>query len=206
MHKQVLGENTERILDKIAGSKISNDFYLAGGTALALQFGHRKSDDLDWFSAKEFSNSHIKEMLSGLGVFELIAEEEGTIHGSLDGVKVSFLRYGYDMLFPFIRFKNTNLASEQDIAAMKIDAASSRGSKKDFVDIYFLLEKYSLSDLISFFETKYKNIQFNKLHILKSLAFFDDAETEPLPVMLEQVDWITIKEKIREETNKILKL
>lgn len=206
MHKQTLAKKTERVLEKIAGSGISEDFYLAGGTALALEFGHRKSDDLDWFSAKQFSNDRIKKRLSEIGAFELTSEESGTIHGVLDEVKVSFLEYGYGMLYPFIRFENANLADERDIAAMKIDAMSSRGSRKDFVDIYFLLKKYSISELIGFFEQKYKNIQFNKLHILKSMVFFTDAEAEPMPVMVEQVNWEEIKRTIQAEANSMLKL
>ena len=187
MHKQTLAENTERVLKKIAESGISEGFYLAGGTALALELGHRKSEDLDWFSAKPFSNDQIKKKLSDLGEFELTSEE-----------------YGYEMLYPFVDFENTNLADERDIAAMKIDAVSSRGSRKDFVDIYFLLKKYSILALIGFFEQKYKNIQFNKLHIFKSLVFFEDAEAEPMPVMIRKADWEAVKQKIQTATNSIL--
>ncbi|MDO8474133.1 MAG: nucleotidyl transferase AbiEii/AbiGii toxin family protein [bacterium] len=206
MYKQTLGENTERVLEKIAMSGVLGQFYLAGGTALALLLGHRKSEDLDWFSAKPFSNGTIKKKLSESGMFQLTGEEEGTIHGVLDEVKISFLRYDYEMLFPFVRFESVNVAEERDIAAMKIDALSSRGSRKDFVDIYFLLQKYTLSELIGFFEKKYKNIQFNKLHILKSLVFFDDAELEPMPIMMQVVSWEEIKRKIQGETTAMLKL
>ena len=102
--------------------------------------------------------------------------------------------------------ESVNVAEERDIAAMKIDALSSRGSRKDFVDIYFLLQKYTLSELMGFFEKKYRNIQFNKLHILKSLVFFEDAEVEPMPKMIQIVGWEEIKQKVREETTAMLKL
>lgn len=200
MYKQTLAKNTERVLGKITKSGVLEKFYLAGGTALALLLGHRKSEDLDWFSHKSFSNDGIKKALSELGEFQLTGEEQGTVHGVLDEVRVSFLHYDYPMLFPFIRFESVSVADERDIAAMKIDALSSRGSRKDFVDIYFLLQKYALSELMSFFEQKYKNIQFNKLHILKSLVFFEDAETEPMPVMMQKMDWEKIKKEIQEET------
>ena len=206
MYKQTLGENTERVLEKIAKSGVLEQFYLAGGTALALELGHRKSEDLDWFSAEPFSSETVKKRLSKSGTFQLTGEEEGTIHGVLDEVKISFLRYDYEMLFPFIRFESVNVAEERDIAAMKIDALSSRGSRKDFVDIYFLLQKYTLSELMGFFEKKYRNIQFNKLHILKSLVFFEDAEVEPMPKMIQIVGWEAIKQKVREETTAMLKL
>ena len=95
-------------------------------------------------------------------------------------------------------------ADERDIAAMKIDAISSRGSKKDFFDIYFLLKKYSLQELIDFFEKKYSGIQYNKLHILKSLVFFEDAETEPVPVMLQDANWEEVKKGISIELEKLI--
>ena len=142
------------------------------------------------------ANSGVKDMLASLGKFELISEEEGTIHGTLDGVKISFLRYLYKNIFPLQSFEKINLADKRDIAAMKIDAISSRGSKKDFIDLYFLMKKYSLNELFNFFETKYKNIKYNRLHILKSLAYFETADAEPMPVMLKKVEWEEIKSEI----------
>lgn len=204
MFAKAIDNKTKRVLRKIALSGIGENFYLAGGTALAIELGHRKSMDLDWFSPDNFSNARLKEMISKSGVFELTGEDKGTIHGILDGVRVSFLRYGYKMLFPRLDFENVKLADERDIAAMKIDAVSSRGSRKDFVDLFFLLGKYSLAALIGMFEKKYAGIKFNKLHILKSLVFFEDAENEPMPEMLEPAEWEEIKKKITGETNKIL--
>ena len=203
--RQIITSETKRVLEQIAESFLIKKFYLAGGTALAIQLGHRQSIDLDWFLAGKFSNAEIKNALTKVWVFKLTSEEEGTIHGILNGVKVSFLFYGYGMLYPLVDYKNVRLADERDIAAMKIDAVSSRGSKKDFIDIYFLLEKYSLSELIGFFEKKYKKIKFNKLHILKSLVYFEDAEKEPMPLMIKKDGWEQIKKRISKETNKIIK-
>lgn len=103
---------------------------------------------------------------------------------TFDHVKVSFLRYEYDLLFSPVAFDGIFLADERDIAAMKLDAVSSRGSRKDFVDIHELLKKYSLAELIGFFEKKYSNIKYNVLHVLKSLVYFEDAENEPSPIMM----------------------
>jgi len=102
------------------------------------------------------------------------------------------------------KFGGIKIADEKDIACMKIDAISSRGSKKDFIDLYFLLEKYSLPELISFFEKKYSAIEFNKLHILKSLTYFKDAEDEPMPIMIKNTNWADVKKKIIKEANKIV--
>ena len=203
MHIRTIDPQTKRVLDKIASAGISTQFYLAGGTALAIQLGHRKSIDLDFFSCDDFSIEKLKKELSPLGEFVVIDQDQGTLNASLDGVKVSFLRYDYIQLYPYIVFENINLADERDIAAMKIDAASSRGSKKDFIDLYFLLQKYSLAELIGFFEKKFTNIKYNKLHIFKSLVFFEDAEDEPMPIMLTDVSWQKVKEKISQETLKL---
>ena len=199
MHSETIDAKTKCVLDKIVMAGISSDFYLAGGTALAIHLGHRMSIDLDFFTRGNFSIADLKKKLSSIGELVVNGEEDGTLNAALDGVKISFLRYDYDQLYPFVAFQNVNLADERDIAAMKIDAASSRGSKKDFIDLYFLLGKYSLKDLIAFFEKKFSAIKYNKMHILKSLVFFDDAQDEPMPIMLASCDWENVKEKISRE-------
>lgn len=205
MHQEAISGETNRVLEKIAQSQIAGDFYLAGGTALALQLGHRMSVDSDWFSSKDFANASIKAIIAQLGNFELTGEDKGTIHGILDGVKVSLFHYPYALLYPLVHFGNINLADERDIACMKIDAISSRGSKKDFIDLYVLLEKYSLGDMIGFFEKKYASLSFNTLHIFKSMVFFEDAEQEPMPFMLKSINWEDVKRKISLETDALVR-
>lgn len=202
---QSINSEAKRVLEKIAANPVFSSFYLAGGTALAIQLGHRESIDLDWFSREDFSNSRVKESLSKLGQLEVNSEEEGTLHGVLDGVKISFLRYPYENLFPLISFERTYLADERDIAAMKIDAVSSRGSRKDFIDVYFLLQKYSVNEIFDFFEKKYKDIKYNKLHILKSLVYFETAEIEPMPIMIKKAEWGDVKSEITAKVDELLK-
>lgn len=199
MHPETIKKKTGIVLAKIERSPTAKNFYLAGGTALAWQLGHRQSIDLDWFSRQKFSNRLIKEGLAKLGDFRLDSEEDGTIHGSLDKVRISFLFYNYKLLFPLVKSGKVNLADERDIAAMKIDAISSRGSKKDFIDLFFLLEKYSLAELLDFFEKKYQSIKYNQLHILKSLTYFEDADSEPMPIMLKKITWQQVKKQINRE-------
>jgi len=193
-------------LEKIRRSDLVEKFYLAGGTALAVQLGHRESIDLDWFCQTNFFNQEIKAKLSKLGNFQVVGESEGTINGLVDNVRVSFLRYQYKSLFPLVDFEKIKMADERDIAAMKIDAISSRGSKKDFIDIFFLLKKYSLEEIIGFFEKKYANINYNKLHILKSLVYFEEADNEPMPIMIQDISWEKVKKDIQEKVNAWLKL
>lgn len=204
MHPEAIESKTRNVLEKIRLIGITKQFYLAGGTALALYLGHRESIDLDWFSDQSFSNDDLKKELSTQGFFELDREDKDTILGILDRVRISFFRYNYGLINPPVDFEGTKIASEQDIAAMKIDAISSRGSKKDFVDIYFLLQKYSLGELINFFERKYGGIKFNRLHILKSLVYFDDAEKQPEPIMLKEFDWRKAKATIEIAVKKYL--
>ena len=206
MRPEAIDSKTKSVLEKIGKEKISAKFYLAGETALAIQLGHRKSIDLDFFSSEEFSVKNLKGRLSRIGEFALDCEEERTLSGSLDCVKISFFRYNYDLLFPFLVFAGVNLADERDIAAMKIDAISSRGSKKDFVDLCFILQKYSLSEILNIFKKKYSGIKYNTLHILKSLVYFDDAENEPMPKMLAGMNWEEIKEDISRQVKSFQEL
>lgn len=198
MREKAINQETKRVLAKIGQESFLADFYLAGGTALAIQLGHRESVDLDWFSAKSFSNQYIKSVLAGLGDFHLESEETETVHGVLDKVKMSFIRYNYKLVYSLKEFQGVKLADERDIAAMKLDAISSRGSKKDFIDLYFLLQKYSLWELFRVLEDKYQGIDYNRLHMIKSLTYFDDAETEPIPKMLVDFDWASAKQAIRD--------
>jgi hypothetical protein len=206
MFKESISEETKLVLEKIRRSDLVEKFYLAGGTALAVQLGHRESIDLDWFCQTNFFNQEIKAKLSKLGNFQVVGESEGTINGLVDNVRVSFLRYQYKSLFPLVDFEKIKMADERDIAAMKIDAISSRGSKKDFIDIFFLLKKYSLEEIIGFFEKKYANINYNKLHILKSLVYFEEADNEPMPIMIQDISWEKVKKDIQEKVNAWLKL
>jgi predicted nucleotidyltransferase component of viral defense system len=108
-------------------------------------------------------------------------------------------------LFPAILYENIKVADERDIAAMKLAAIAGRGSKRDFVDVYFLLKKYSLAQLFSFFTEKFKEIPYSRLHLLKSLTYFKDAEDEPMPELTATVSWEEIKESLTKQTIKLLK-
>lgn len=204
MRQEVINAKTKRLLETIAEIKEIKDFYLAGGTALALQIGHRQSIDLDWFSQKQVSIIRLKRSLSSLGDLTVESEDKETLNCSLNGVKLSFFVYPYPPLFSFIDFDGVKMADERDIACMKIDAISSRGSKKDFIDLHFLLQKYQLRDLLDLFDKKYKNIKYNRLHILKSLVYFEEAEDEPMPKMFLKIAWLAVKNKIKKEVYDIV--
>lgn len=206
MHHEVLEKNTGKNLELLGKSKILDNFYLAGGTGLALVFGHRMSIDLDFFSSKKTDNEHIVRELKQMGNFEVETLEERTLHGIFEGTKVSFIHYPYGMLRKMHVFHGIQIADPIDIACMKISAISSRGTKKDFVDLYYLLQKWSLSEIIMYFEEKYADIGYNMMHIFKSLSYFADSDSDPDPLFLDKghPSWITIKRTIQREVKKLV--
>ena len=203
MRKETLSENTRIVLEKIA--PIAAPFYLAGGTALALELGHRISVDLDFFSQNAFSVSSLILKLNALGDLRIEAQSEDSFNGSLDGVKISFFYYPYPLLFETKKYAGVFLADERDIGAMKVQAISDRGSKKDFVDLFVLLKIYPLKELLDFFHKKYEKFNYNQLHILKSLSYFYDADTNLEPVYIHPISWTEVKKFIRKVVDEYIK-
>lgn len=178
-------------LSKVA--EVRSRFYLAGGTGLALQFGHRRSDDLDFFSATPFDVERIARTVIELDG-RILAQEEGTIHCIIDGVKVSFLFYPYPVLYPFQSVEGFGMASVGDIACMKAIAISQRGEKKDFFDMVEILRRHEPRQIKEMFMKKYGSRRVNCYHILKSLFYFADAEDSPDPVSLNNSTWPSVKD------------
>jgi predicted nucleotidyltransferase component of viral defense system len=172
-------------------------FYLVGGTALALQMGHRESVDLDLFSPELFDKSELVDMLNGL--FEdLRIESEGAtmLVTTINSVKVDFVKMSYPLLFPPVVTEGVRMLTLKDIAPMKLKAVTQRGSKKDFFDIYFLLEQMPVEEMLHLFKEKFK--QHEIFHVVKSLAYFEDAENYADPRVFDSsVTWNKVKSTIR---------
>jgi len=200
MYTKTLPGNTESVLKKLSGSKIIDDFYLTGGTALSLQIGHRESQDLDFFSKESFQPEKIQIELKKLSSLESIELSSGTLNCFLDNVKLQFLYYPYILLEKEIEWENVHISSKIDIACTKLITISARGSKKDFIDLYYLLKEFTLSDLFEKLAQKYPNVNYNETHILKSLVYFADADEQPTPRMQKEIDWQQIKEVIIKNT------
>ncbi|MFO7789878.1 MAG: nucleotidyl transferase AbiEii/AbiGii toxin family protein [Bacteroidota bacterium] len=186
------------------------DFHLVGGTALALHLGHRISIDIDMFTMKSFNSSKLfEELKSDFKIINKSADVNTlTITIQTKGnkelpVKVDLIRYAYPLLYPIAKSDNIRLLAVEDIIPMKLSALAGRSSKKDFYDIFYLLQKCSLSQMMDYFKQKYHND--NYLHILKSLIYFADADLEPDPITFDNFDWETIKNKITTETNRFLR-
>ena len=193
MHEETLAPATHHVFEKLAACPWISNFYLAGGTALAMRLGHRVSVDLDFFTATDFNESQLVERLRETGKMEVLQKAPLSFTGSLDGVKLSFLGYKYPMLKEGDGWRGIEIASLEDVACMKLDALSSRGTKRDFVDIFFIAKFIPLPALFDLFERKYANVNYNLLHVKKSLAFFDEAEGENMPGMLLPANWQEVK-------------
>ncbi|MEW6683128.1 MAG: nucleotidyl transferase AbiEii/AbiGii toxin family protein [Nitrospirota bacterium] len=194
MFVEVVPADLPRHLDTLSRAGVLGPFYLAGGTAVALQLGHRVSDDLDFFSADSFEADAVVHTLSGLGRLDGVEAAPGTVHARFEGTRLTFLHYPYPLLDPCVSGLGINLASLRDIGCMKIDAVASRGSRRDFVDLYTICTRSRpLDDLLRDFDVKFRRIAYNRAHILKSLCYFEDAEREPLPKLLAPLVWEDIK-------------
>ena len=193
MHKETMAPETHALFSNLASAPWLPGFYLAGGTALALRLGHRTSVDLGFFAAKPFDEALLVENLAAAGKAEILQRSPQSVIGILDGVKFSFLGYPYPMLKPLGNLDGISIASIEDIACMKLDALASRGTKRDFIDVYFVATEIPLADLMALFKQKYASVGYNPVHLKKSLVFFEDAEGEPMPAMRAPVLWTDVK-------------
>lgn len=181
------------MFDRLARGNPFVEFYLAGGTALALQLGHRRSVDFDFFVEGEFRPRDVALRLRALGRFEPWTEAANTLHGLLDGIRVSFLGYRYPLLEPLVQEGCLRLASARDIACMKLSAVASRAAKKDFIDLFFLSKLIPLGEMLRDYHAKDVIEGLGDYQLLKSLTYFSEAENDPAPQMLVPAVWDEVK-------------
>jgi hypothetical protein len=205
-HRQVLPEQWTRAAADLTTRHAVDGCYLAGGTGLALHFGHRRSVDLDLFRETGFQSADFRDRLAGLSGLRNVELASGTVYFELHGVKVSVLHYPYPLLFPAEAFDGLAVADARDIACMKLDAIGSRGARRDFVDLYTAARGYGLPAIVEWFETKYAAAPYNRAHLLKALTYFVDAEQEPLPDMLVALDWRTVTQYFIREVPRLVRL
>ena len=178
------------------------DFTLAGGTALALQIGHRMSYDLDFFGSKVLDKDELIDLLNDLGEIKLLSQSKNIIVLSINSIKVDFVNYKYPFLESIKMKQDIRLSGLKDICAMKHAAISGRGRKRDFYDIFYLLNHYSLEDQLSFYKAKY--LDGSVFLVLKSLSYFEDADQDEELMLLSPVKWEFVKSKIQTEVMKIM--
>lgn len=203
MFTNTLSPNTLRGIKLIGNEKWLNFAYLAGGTALALRLGHRKSLDLDFFTPEKFDEQIILNKLQETGQYKVRQTAWQTVKGRLFEISFSLFYYKYPIQDQTDDFLGINIASLKDIAAMKINAIEGRGSKRDFIDLYFLSQNFSLEEMLEFYDLKYDCLKEHKYSILKSLNYFEDAESENPPQMIKEIDWNKIKDFFQKESKRL---
>lgn len=207
-HYETLPRKTKKALDFLSEEKWlkKSDWYLAGGTALALYTGHRKSLDLDFFTQKkDFDEKKLLIQFINNKDWEISVEEKNTIYGELFKAKVSFISYPFFIpKLEFVWHKSIKILQPKDIAVMKITAISQRGRKRDFFDLYWYTQNIeSLEEIIKKLPAQYPAVAHDYHHILKSLVYFKDAETDPEPEIYFDADWKKVKNFFNKEIPKI---
>lgn len=198
LQKQTVKPALLELLDFLMHQEIFKNYYLVGGTSLALQRGHRESVDIDLFGNNEINEIEFTATLSKFGTPITLKKSKNIIVYSVSGIKLDFVNYHYQWLKPAKLIEHIRFASFEDIGAMKLNAIAGRGSKKDFIDLYLLLQEFTLKDLFSFYKLKYTD--GSEFLVLKSLTYFDDADLENSPKMYLSETWDTIKQFITDKT------
>jgi hypothetical protein len=195
LHTNTVKPGTLELLIKITAIPELTGFNLAGGTALALQIGHRLSIDLDLFGQRPFEQQEILDLVSHLGDVRQISYSKNIFVLKINDVKVDFVNYKYPLIKDIRKDEGLRLLSLQDIGAMKIAAITGRGRKRDFIDLFFLMQQFSLSELLSFYNKKYPD--GNELMVARSLVYFDDADEDEDVVLFKKVHWENLKKELK---------
>ena len=195
LHYETVDESTLGLLKQLQALGILSEMRLVGGTSLALQIGHRKSIDIDLFGNLSCDYDSLIDELKTLGEVVPLKNSKNIHSLLINEIKVDIVNYKYKWLSNKISADNLCLATIHDIAAMKLNAIIGRGSKKDFIDLFFILKDYSLATIMGFYTKKYND--GSAFLVLKSLIYFEDAEIEEMPFMFNNITWQTVKDNIK---------
>ncbi len=195
LHWEAAPAGMQDVLASVSTALTGTDFYLAGGTALALLEGHRISEDLDLFSPSFDDPEAVQRTLGDVHPGAVTTSMSSrTLYLQIDGTIVSLFGYSYPLVAPLLQPDDSVLpfASREDIAAMKAAAITSRGSRKDFIDLWLLITRHwPLSDCLELFRQKFTTRDIG--HVVRSLTYFDDADEEPPLRMLVDIEWDSVK-------------
>ncbi|MDR1726166.1 MAG: nucleotidyl transferase AbiEii/AbiGii toxin family protein [Bacteroidales bacterium] len=202
LRTDTLSEQTLVLLKRLQTIPLFKDLRLVGGTALVLQLGHRESVDLDLFGNVDTDYETVQQAIISVDKeCRLLNATTNIWQFMVANVKVDIVNYPYKWIDDAMIEAEITLASIKDIAAMKLAAITGRGTKKDFVDLYFLLQHFTLPEMFGFFNEKYPNVDLFMTY--RSVVYFEDAEQTEMPVMLITTEWEDVKEKIRQEIRKL---
>jgi hypothetical protein len=190
------------LLKKIMVEELFRDYFLVGGTALSLQIGHRNSIDIDLFGNCDINADLFIEKLKNYGEVIVTQNSKNILITEIGSIKVDFVNYKYPLLSNPIKIDNIRMLATTDIAAMKLNAIAGRGSRKDFIDLYFLLDQFTMKQMLDFYLKKYSD--GSEFMVTKSLLYFEDSDNQLNPKMLKNnFDWEKCKQKIIQEVIKL---
>jgi len=205
-YPHILSSTQNEILPRLSFTK--PEFYLGGGTALALQLGHRTSVDFDFYAPRKFDNQQMAQTINRLfpGTDTSSEQPENTLRLDVMGTEVSVFYYPYPLLDPVVDYGSVSLASLTDIAAMKTAAVVQRARQRDFYDIYYLIKELGMEKIITATYQKFPWYEENNVVVFTSLTYFTDAdndlEAERVKVFDRNVTWEMVKKRVKEETQK----
>lgn len=203
LHTQCVSKELLELLTQLSVIEVFQNLYLVGGTALALQVGHRNSIDIDLFGEHQLDNEVILSNFQKLGKVEIIGSSKSILAAFVNEIKVDVVKYPYQWLKEPVVVNELKMASLEDIAAMKIAAITQRGSKKDFIDLYYLLKQFTLKEILQFYSDKITD--GNLWLAIRSLTFFNDADIQPSPKLFSNTSWEHMKSIILKEVQLHLK-
>ena len=203
LHFNTIESKTLSLLEHLMAEPLLTNTRLVGGTALALQLGHRTSVDLDFFGDIFCDDIQLRRMLAQQGQLQVINMSQNVKLFTIDGIKVNIVNYDSEWIDDMVKHGNLRLASVPEIAAMKVRAIIGRGTRKDFVDLYYLLQTFSLKEIMDLFRRKYPDV--NDFIAIRSLTYFEDAEQAPMPMMIDDsATWDIMKSVILQSVNTII--
>ena len=202
---ETITQEMHLVLNEFSQTEIGARFYLAGGTALSLQLGHRRSLDLDFFTPTEDIPTIRTALEESLAAFHptLADSAWGNLVYLAKDVRIGFYGYGFPLVAPLIEIENLWLASVEDIALMKLDALLSRAARKDFYDLYSVCQKIPLRQLFDLAPQKYSNVRDFEVQTVKRLVYFENAEADMDPVLLQPISWQVVKEYFIQQAKEI---
>lgn len=202
LYFETIDAQTYELLKQLQAQPAFKKLRLVGRTALALQFGHRKSIDIDLFGKIDADEFEVLNQVKSVSSPTILKRTKNINVFLLNGIKVDIVNFPYPWLYPAVEQNSLILAKTPDIAAMKLSAITGRGTRKDFIDLFFLLKQFSLRQMLDFYKQKYAD--GTEFLVIKSLTYFKDAEQDEFPIMLIQQNWEEIKHKIAHEVNKYM--
>lgn len=203
LHYKTIDEDTLGLLRQIMRLREFNNMRLVGGSALALMIGHRTSVDLDLFGHFDTDEITISQSINNFGKSTLLKKSPNIFIYNINNIKVDFVNYPFKWLDELMVDDKIRLAGKKDIAAMKLSAITGRGSKKDFIDLFYLMREFSLREMLDFYKLKFPDA--SEFLVLKSLTYFEDCEVDETPQLFDNISWSEIKRELETTINEFLK-